>query len=53
MVLALETYAGHKGGADGVRLEDNILVTADGYELLTRCTRWPIDELMECWLPYR
>ena len=50
MVIALETYAGHKGGADGVRLEENILVTEDGYELLTR---WPIDELMECWLPYR
>ena len=50
MVLALETYAGHKGGKDGVRLEENILVTKDGYELLSR---WPIDELMECWLPYR
>ena len=50
MVLALETYAGHKGGEDGVRLEENILVTEDGYELLTR---WPIEELMECWLPYR
>jgi hypothetical protein len=50
MVLALETYAGHKGGKDGVRLEENILVTDDGYELLSR---WPIDELMECWLPYR
>lgn len=50
MVLALETYAGKKGGADGVRLEENILVTEDGYELLSR---WPIEELMECWLPYR
>jgi Xaa-Pro aminopeptidase len=50
MVLALETYAGHKGGRDGVRLEEDILVTEDGYELLSR---WPIDELMECWLPYR
>jgi Xaa-Pro aminopeptidase len=49
MVLALETYTGHKGGKDGVRLEENILVTKDGYELLTR---WPIQELMECWLPY-
>ena len=50
MVLALETYAGHQGGADGVRLEENILVTEHGYELFTR---WPVDELMECWLPYR
>ena len=49
MVLALETYAGHKGGRDGVRIEENILVTGDGYELLTR---WPIAELMECWIPY-
>jgi methionine aminopeptidase len=33
-----------------VRLEENVLVTEDGYEVLTR---WPIDELVECWLPYR
>ncbi|MEK6193068.1 MAG: aminopeptidase P family protein, partial [Deltaproteobacteria bacterium] len=49
MVIALETYAGHKGGKDGVRLEENILITQDGYEVLTR---WPIKELMECWIPY-
>jgi len=49
MVIALETYTGKKGGKDGVRLEENILVTADGYEVLSR---WPINELMECWLPY-
>ena len=49
MILALETYAGHKGGKDGVRLEENILVTKDGYEILSR---WPIKELMECWIPY-
>ncbi len=50
MVLAIETYAGQKGGKFGVRLEENILVTKDGYE---RLSLWPIDELMECWLPYR
>jgi Xaa-Pro dipeptidase len=50
MVLAVETYTGKKGGKDGVRLEENILVTDDGYELLSL---WPIQELMECWLPYR
>ena len=49
MILALETYTGHPGGKDGVRLEEDILVTADGYEVLSR---WPISELMECWLPY-
>ena len=27
MCLALETYAGHKGGKDGVCLEENLLVT--------------------------
>ncbi|OFV84345.1 MAG: hypothetical protein A2W26_08485 [Acidobacteria bacterium RBG_16_64_8] len=50
MVLAIETYAGKKGGKHGVRLEENVLVTKDGYE---RLSLWPIDELMECWLPYR
>ncbi len=45
MVIALETYAGHKGGRDGVRLEENLLVTQDGCEVLSR---WPVAELMEC-----
>ena len=49
MVLAIETYAGRRGGKDGVRLEENILVTRDGCEVLSR---WPVRELMECWLPY-
>lgn len=46
MVLALETWAGKRGGKHGVRLEENIVVTKDGYELLTI---FPIDELTECW----
>jgi Xaa-Pro aminopeptidase len=49
MILALETWTGRRGGRDGVRLEENVLVTKEGYELLTR---WPIAELIECWLPY-
>jgi len=49
MVIALETYTGKKGGRDGVRLEENLLVTKDGCEVLSR---WPIKELMECWIPY-
>ena len=50
MVIALETYAGKRGGKDGVRLEENVLVTKNGCEILTR---WPIEELMECWIPYK
>ncbi len=46
MVLALETWTGKKGGKDGVRLEEDVVVTKDGYELLTK---WPIDEITECW----
>ena len=49
MVIALETYAGHKGGKDGVRLEDNILVKKDGFEVLSR---FPVKQITECWLPY-
>lgn len=34
MVLCLEAYVGREGGACGVKLEDQILVTADGAEVL-------------------
>jgi len=45
MVLAVETWFGPKGGDYGVRLEECVAVTKDGYELLTH---YPIDELIEC-----
>ncbi|MGI6072273.1 MAG: M24 family metallopeptidase [Lachnospiraceae bacterium] len=45
MVIAIETWYGPKGGDHGVRLEECVVVTKDGYELLTH---WPIDELTEC-----
>lgn len=45
MTIAIETWAGKRGGNFGVRLEEEVVVTKDGYELLTH---WPIDELMEC-----
>jgi len=47
MLLALETWTGKKGGKDGVRLEEMVAVTKDGYDLLTE---WPINELTECWV---
>ena len=45
MVLALETWCGKKGGDFGIRVEENVVVRKDGYELLTK---FPIDELIEC-----
>ena len=35
MVFCVESYAGEPGGREGVKLEQQILVTADGYELLS------------------
>ncbi len=36
MVLCLESYMGAKGERDGVKLEQQVLVTDDGCEMLTR-----------------
>lgn len=47
MVIALETWAGKRGGDHGVRLEENMVITRDGYELLTV---YPVDQITECWL---
>jgi Xaa-Pro aminopeptidase len=44
MVFALETYAGSQDGTFGVRLEEEVLVTEDGCELLTK---FPSDDLTE------
>ncbi|MCY4148975.1 MAG: Xaa-Pro peptidase family protein [Gammaproteobacteria bacterium] len=35
MVLCIESYMGSKGERDGVKLEQQVLVTPDGYDLLT------------------
>lgn len=45
MVLALETYSGKKGGKDGVRLEEMVLVTESGHEVLSK---YPLEEIPEC-----
>ena len=43
MVMALETYGGI--GNDGVRIEEMLVVTADGYRMLTK---FPSEKLISC-----
>ena len=40
MVICVEAYIGAVGGKEGVKLEDQVLITEDGYENLTR---YPFD----------
>jgi Xaa-Pro aminopeptidase len=35
MVICVESYMGEVGERDGVKLEQQVLVTEDGYEMLT------------------
>jgi Xaa-Pro dipeptidase len=41
MVLCVESYVGRHGGAEGVKLEDQVLITAGGHEVLST---YPRDE---------
>jgi len=45
MVFALETYAGPRGGKYGVRIEEEVVVTAAGHEVITK---YPVEELIAC-----
>jgi Xaa-Pro aminopeptidase len=36
MVVSVESYIGEKGGREGVKLEEEVLVTANGAELISR-----------------
>jgi Xaa-Pro aminopeptidase len=36
MVVSIESYIGEKGGREGVKLEDEVLITDTGTELLSR-----------------
>ena len=45
MVLCIESYIGAEGERDGVKLEQQVLVTEDGYDLITQ---YPFeDELLD------
>jgi Xaa-Pro aminopeptidase len=42
MVMCVEVYVGEVGGKNGVKLEDQILITEEGYENLTK---YPFEDL--------
>jgi len=46
MVIALEIWIGKPGDNFGVRLEENVLVTREGYKVITK---FPVDKIIECW----
>jgi Xaa-Pro aminopeptidase len=43
MVVSVESYIGEKGGREGVKLEDEVLVTESGVELISR---FPYEDTM-------
>jgi len=43
MVLCVEAYVGAKGGHEGVKLEDQVLITDDGYRNMTR---YPFEDIL-------
>ena len=44
MALCVEAYIGTVGGAEGIKLEEQVLITDDGYELLSQ---YPFDERLD------
>jgi Xaa-Pro aminopeptidase len=45
MVLCVESYAGRLGGRDGVKLEEQVLITDTGHEVMSS---YPHDERLMC-----
>jgi len=43
MALCVEAYVGAVGGGEGVKLEDQIIITEDGFENLTH---YPFEETL-------
>ena len=49
MVFALETFWPSKDGWSAARIEEEVVVTATGHEIITR---FPAEKLLVCGAPY-
>jgi len=45
MVFCVEAYVGEVGGRNGVKLEDQVVITEDGYEVMSK---YPFEEKLLC-----
>jgi Xaa-Pro dipeptidase len=45
MTICIESYTGEAGGAEGVKLEEQVLVTESGAEMLSR---YPFEDETLC-----
>jgi Xaa-Pro aminopeptidase len=43
MTLCIESYMGEVGGAEGVKLEQQVLITEDGWQMLSS---FPLEEVL-------
>jgi Xaa-Pro aminopeptidase len=48
MVFALETWKGAEDGSGAARIEEEVVVTKDGCQIITN---FPSDRLISCGLP--
>ncbi len=48
MVIAMETYAQTPDGKHGARIEEEVLITESGHEVITK---YPCEELISCGVP--
>ena len=48
MVFAIETWCASEDGSGSARIEEEVVVTKDGCEYITK---WPIEEITSCGLP--
>lgn len=46
-VCAIETWVGRDNPREGIRIEEEFVVTKEGAEIISK---WPIDQITQCWI---